>query len=191
MATPFLIVRVDQLPAFPAANAMYIVKDATRPERANVIFTGRNASDKASLITFDDVNTIVVNKITQALENNRAIEIFETFNDMMEVVPEINTFAYVKNDMSGQGGLGNPATYIYDISTSTWIPLSSGSGTEVSWNSIIGRPTATPSQIDQAVSMAHTHENMSVLNQLSSTPDGQLTFDDRPVGNVVFAASDW
>lgn len=190
MAIPFLIVRVDELPAFPVANAMYIVKDKTRPNKANVVFTGKTTQDIASLLTFDDVNTIVVDKITEALQTNQSVRVFQTFNDMMGVTPEINTFAYVKDNAGGLGDPDGPASYIYEVATDSWTPVSSGSS-EVRWNSIVGRPTATPSQIDQAVSMAHSHANMAVLDKLSSNPEGLLTFNNQPVSTVVLTTTDW
>lgn len=190
MAIPFLIIRVDNIPDFPLANAMYIVKDKNRPERANVVFTGNTSQDRASLITFDDIDAIVLEKITKTLTDNQSIRVFSTFDDMMGVVPEFNTFAYVRDNTGGPGTQGLPATYIYEIAQANWIPVSSGSA-EVSWDSIVGRPIATPSQIDQAVSMAHSHDNMAVLNKLSSTVEGQLTFDNRLVSNVVLTTTDW
>jgi hypothetical protein len=190
MAIPFLIVRVDELPAFPVANAMYIVKDKTRPDKANVVFTGKTTQDSASLLTFDDIDTIVVDKITEALQTNQNIQVFQTYADMMGVVPQFNTFAYVKDNTGGLGDPDGPASYIYEVATDSWTPVSSGTS-EVRWNSIMGRPTATPSQIDQAVSMAHSHPNQAVLDKLSSNPEGLLTFDGQAVSNVVLTTTDW
>lgn len=68
--------------------------------------------------------------------------------------------------------------------------ISSGSS-EIQWNNIIGRPVATPSQIDQSVMMSHEHSNMLVLDKISSTVEGELTFDNKLVSNVVLTASDW
>ena len=190
MAIPFLIVRVDELPAFPVANAMYIVKDKTRPDKANVVFTGKTTQDSASLLTFDDIDTIVVDKITEALQTNQGIRVYQTYDDMMGVVPEINIFAYVRDNTGGPGDPAGPASYIYEKAQDTWIPISTGSAT-VAWDSILGRPTATPSQIDQAVSMAHSHPNQAVLDKLSSNPEGLLTFDGQAVSNVVLTTTDW
>lgn len=190
MAIPFLIVRVDQFPTLPVANAMYIVKDATRPERANIVFTGKNAQDKASLVTFDDIDTIVVDKITNALRTNQNIRVFATYVDMMESIPEYNTFAYVKDNTDGQGDPLNPASYIYDIDLSEWTVISTGTF-NVQWNNIIGRPIATPSQIDQSVMMSHEHDNMAVLDKISSTAEGELTFGNKLVSNVVLTTTDW
>lgn len=190
MAIPFLIVRVDELPAFPVANAMYIVKDKDRPTRANIVFTGKTTQDQASLITFNDIDAIVLEKITKTLTDNQNIRVYSTFGDMMGVVPEFNTFAYVRDNTGGPGTQGLPATYVYETEQANWIPVSSGSA-EVSWDSIMGRPIATPAQIDQAVSMSHSHGNMTVLNKLSSTTEGQLTFNNQIVSNVVLTTTDW
>ena len=46
----------------------------------------------------------------------------------------------------------------------------------VTWSSISGRPTSTPANIDNAVSIAHTHSNLGVLNNLSVGTDGKLQY---------------
>lgn len=37
----------------------------------------------------------------------------------------------------------------------------------VQWSSIQGRPTSTPTEIDQAVADSHTHANLTTINKIS------------------------
>ena len=52
----------------------------------------------------------------------------------------------------------------------------------VRWEEIIGKPSSTPRDIDDAVSrilnlQQHTHSNKSILDSLGTTNDGELTFN--------------
>ncbi len=71
------------------------------------------------------------------------------------------------------------ATYIYDSATTTWYKISEAESMDVilQWANIVGGPTSTPAQIDQAVTDMHTHTNMTVLNALADNGAGFLEYN--------------
>jgi hypothetical protein len=78
--------------------------------------------------------------------------------------------------------------YIWDETDDEFILLTSKDILDINldWESITGRPTSTPAQIDTAVAASHTHTNAATLNRLGGTTPGPVTVDGEPVftGNV-------
>jgi hypothetical protein len=66
-----------------------------------------------------------------------------------------------------------------------------GTGGPVWWDSILGKPSSTPAQIDDAVSKAHTHSNQAVLDRIGVTADGVLTVDGTVFANIVMVDGEW
>lgn len=190
MAVPFTIVRLDEFPASPAANAMYIVRDQQDSEKVNLVFTGEDAQIRASVITIEDVKQISSTVIAQVLNDNNVVRVFSNYQEMINSTPEFVTFAYTKDTTGDETTNGRPACYIYEPNIQIWELVSSSSDT-VDWSNIIGRPEATPEQIDTAVLMTHGHDNLAVLNKITETPQGQLAFNNEPVSTVVFTAAEW
>lgn len=52
------------------------------------------------------------------------------------------------------------------------------------WASIAGKPTSSPTAIDAAVQLSHTHINSAILDALGST-SGQLTYNGQPVDTEI------
>lgn len=57
----------------------------------------------------------------------------------------------------------------------TKVAESEGLDVVVQWNNIQGKPSATPAQIDQAVTDDHTHTNKAALDLLADTSTGGVT----------------
>ena len=58
---------------------------------------------------------------------------------------------------------------------------------DVSWANLSGKPTSTPTDIDDAVSKKHEHANKDTLDKFKANTDGTLTFNET---NVVAYKSD-
>lgn len=55
------------------------------------------------------------------------------------------------------------------------------------WGNIQDRPASTPLTIDNAVTVAHSHVNKTVLDKIGQSPAGNFTFDGIEIGiKVVF-----
>ncbi|WP_425327685.1 hypothetical protein [Pseudomonas nitroreducens] len=76
------------------------------------------------------------------------------------------------------------ALYAWNPSTSTWLKVAEyeSMDLEFTWDALQGKPTSTPSQIDSAVSLAHSHANKATLDNLSADADG-LLYGGQPVNS--------
>lgn len=78
---------------------------------------------------------------------------------------------------------GSWASYIWRASTSSWIKTGEGESLDlvVSWARLTGRPTASPAQIDAAVTDRHTHTNKTQLDKVGEDAQGNLLYGGQPV----------
>lgn len=76
------------------------------------------------------------------------------------------------------------ALYAWNPSTSTWLKVAEYESMDITftWDAIQGKPTSTPTQIDNAVSLAHSHANKATLDNLSADADG-LLYSGQPVNS--------
>jgi hypothetical protein len=73
------------------------------------------------------------------------------------------------------------ATYLYRVSTTSWIKLSEAESLDLilQWANIQGKPTSSPSAIDTAVSNSHTHNgNLTQLNKIGENVDALFTYNN-------------
>lgn len=186
MATPFTISRVTTLPSPLVPNTMYIIRET--PNLAKLAFVGDTPSVLATTYSRVDAQ----NDITEAIAEAKSVYVFGTYSAMLVVRPEVAAIAYVKNASGDPTATTPSAAYAWDPLDTTWHLLPGAAGgapVDVQWDRIIGRPTATPVQIDLAVTQSHTHANKVVLDQLSEA-NNRLQFRGVPVSEVQFMA-DW
>ncbi len=83
------------------------------------------------------------------------------------------------------------ALYAYAFTSKVTYKLSEYESMDVvlEWNSIEGRPTSTVAQIDNTVSLAHTHDNKTVLDKLTEV-GGVLRYDDKGI-NPEWTTNNW
>lgn len=83
------------------------------------------------------------------------------------------------------------ALYAYDAAAEQTYKVAEYESMDVvlRWADIEGGPSSTPAQIDNAVSLAHSHANKSTLDQLGSDADG-LTFNGAGV-TTRWANNNW
>lgn len=91
-------------------------------------------------------------------------------------------------DMSVASGA---ALYAYKESNDTFTKIAEYESMDVTvtWASISGKPTSTPSQIDTAVNNSHTHSNLTQLNKVGEDANGDLTYNGASVG--VWNTNNW
>lgn len=95
-------------------------------------------------------------------------------------------------DATGDSTVGvGSALYAFDFTTHTTYKLAEYESMDVvvQWDSIEGKPTSTPAQIDSAVSLAHTHANKTVLDKLTES-GGNLMYDNKSI-NPEWSTSNW
>lgn len=90
------------------------------------------------------------------------------------------TLAYVTDATSDTSVESGGATYIYN--GASWEKISEWESMDVTltWDSIQGKPSSTPSEIDSAVDDSHTHANATTLDKLSES-GSKLAFESKEV----------
>lgn len=188
MAT-FSIVKASVKPTTFQPNTVYIVNNTTSGQ-AELYFS---SSDGTKLIPTLN-STSVSSQITTLVEAAAAggdfsqLEVVANIAARNALVLDKNTLVYVL-DTTADGAPGE-AMYLYQFSTTTYKKLFS-STTTVNWSNIIGAPSTSPTAIETAVTASHTHTNKSVIDKLTETGDGYLSFNGGPAINVFLVSQDW
>ena len=131
----------------------------------------------------DDISTMIGTAISSA----NSLTIVADIAERDALAPTRSEFVYVVDATGDATVTDGGATYLYNTGTSAWIKTSESQSLDVitSWDSISGKPSSTPTQIDDAVAMAHTHINKTQLDQIDQDASGLLTY------NGVLPLSGW
>ena len=181
----FNIHKVSALPGSPAANSVYLVSSGAN--HIEMYVTGTSPATIRRMYTEADIQTM----IEATVAGMSTLQVVADITERNALSPTENVIVLVLNATGDATVASGAATYVYRHSTTTWVKISEAESMDVTvaWASISGRPTATPSQIDTAVSQSHTHSNLSVLNALSDSA-GSLRYGGQPL-SAEWAATDW
>lgn len=181
--------RVNMLPGTLEANTMYIVK-APGALEADLVFTGSDPTVNASTISRMSIEQIV----GTAVDASTSVYFKQAYADMLSDRPKANALVYVADTTGDPTATTASRVYLYNKATNTFMgfPNSGGGSSDVTWNQILGKPTSTPAQIDQAVAQMHTHTNKQVLDLIGENASQKLTFRGAQVDTpspVTFTAN--
>ena len=196
----FTIMRVTSLPSTITPSTMYILKQPTS-QVAEVYFSNNNGSQLVPGIT----EQFITDKFASLLATGMGeIQIVETINDRNRVTKNGNSLIIVIDATGDEFGSTGTVLYLYRAINSSYFRVSvfdgsgdgvssggGGAGGPVWWGSILGKPSSTPVQIDDAVSKAHTHSNQTTLDRIGVTADGVLTVDGTVFANIVMVDGEW
>ena len=184
----FSIQRVTALPDAESRinNCMYLVK----PEGSNA---------------FDTYMVSEAGDLISGFNEERVRGFVESFNgifDFLFYAEDIaardaltltqNCLIMVKDATTDPTVTTGFAMYFYLSSTKEFVKIIELESLDISlsWNSLVGKPLATPIQIDSAVQKAHVHQNEETLAGFSDIGDG-LKYNGQLVSNVVFNEGVW
>lgn len=196
----FTIVRVTSLPSTITPSTMYILKQPTS-QVAEVYFSNNDGSQLVPGIS----EQFITDKFASLLATGMGeIQIVDTINDRNRVTKNGNSLIMVIDATGDEFGSTGTALYLYRAINASYFRVSvfdenrdgvssGGGGTNgpVWWNTIQGKPSSTPEQIDDAVSKAHTHSNQATLDRIGVTDDGVLTVDGNVFANIVMVDGEW
>jgi hypothetical protein len=181
--------KVTALPGTLEANAFYFVSNGNHTES----YLTDNAGVARGI-----GNTAMINAlIDQALANwsgaasTVSIVADIAARDALIATLDANTMILVV-DASADASVGSgSALYAYAADTSTIYKIAEYESMDVvlQWSDLQGGPTSTPAQIDNAVSMAHSHANKATLDELGEDAEG-LTFKGQGVSSR-WATNNW
>ena len=182
--TSLQIFRETSLPVTLVPYAIYMIAPSgvENTDYVEMYVTDSLGAAKRN-VNRDDISTMIGTAISSA----NSLTIVADITERNLLASTRSEFVYVIDATGDSTVTSGGATYLYNTGTSSWIKTSEAESIDVvtSWNSLSGKPASTPTQIDDAVSMAHTHANKTQLDQIDQDANGLLTY------NGVLPLSGW
>ncbi len=187
MAT-YKVFKETALPGTLEANSIYLIAPAAKPDYVEMYVTGSSASTVKRIITDDDVQDMITTAVSAA--NNLVVVADITARDALS--PTANMMVLVLDATGDATVTSGAATYVYRLSTTSWIKISEAESLDlaITWASITGKPTSSPTDIDDAVAKRHTHANITQLNKIGEDVNGDLTYDGL-LPNTRWHSTNW
>lgn len=183
--------RVIELPAVLEAYAVYFVAPAGTADYVEIYVTSSDGTSARRVINEQDVNTLVEQKLAGTDE----IYVVDTIADRLTVDTDKSRYVYVVDASEDSTVTSGGASYLYNTVTEDWVKISESESMDLvlNWNSIIGGPTSTPAQIDEAVAAKHTHVNKNALDKVGEDAVGNFTYGGVAVsgGITQWATTNW
>lgn len=164
--------RVPTLPAVLEPGSFYYVENGNYAEAYLTDLSG---------VAKSIGNTSMINAlVAQALANwsggSSTVEIVPDIaaRDALILTLEANAMILVVDATDDPTVDLGSALYAYDFTSETTYKIAEYESMDIvlEWSAIVGGPTSSPAQIDNAVSIAHTHANKAVLDKF--TEEGGL-----------------
>lgn len=183
--------RVTELPAVLDAYAVYFVAPVGTTDYVEIYVTSSDGTSARRVINEQDVNTLVEQKLAGTDE----IYVVDTIADRLTVDTAKSRYVYVVDASDDSTVTSGGASYLYNTVTKDWVKISESESMDLvlNWNSIIGGPTSTPAQIDEAVAAKHTHVNKNALDKVGEDVAGNFTYGGVAVsgGITQWATTNW
>lgn len=171
--------KVNVLPGTLESNAWYLVVNGTYAETYVTDNTGTAKMVGNSTM----INNLIATQLSSLSQTYIVADI--AARDALTATLNRNAVIQVVNAIADTSITSGGATYLWDDANNVSIKISEFESMDVvvQWNSVQGRPSSTPGQIDAAVSNSHTHTNKNtVLDNLTVTA-GVLFFNGDEVKN--------
>lgn len=155
--------KVTSLPSTLEADSLYFVENNGYAES----YLTNNAGLPRSIGNTDMINDLIAEALGQFEAGGVVIVADIAERDALS--PAVNTLVLVIDATGDPTVVVGAALYVYNVSAQEYIKVAEYESMDVTvqWASIQGRPTSTPSEIDQAVADSHTHANLATLDKIS------------------------
>jgi len=176
------VLDIKKLTADPgtyAPNTLYFIGPTSSPGELQIILSSNDGTFARHTITKAEVQ----NMITSAIQATNKIEYAADIAARNALTLTSNTMVYVNDATGDPTVLSGGALYFYKADTQTFIKVAEYESMDVviNWNNIQGKPTSTPSGIDEAVANSHIHANKTQLDLISQDADGNLTYNNNNI----------
>ena len=123
--------------------------------------------------------------IDASLAGISGVQIVNTIAERDALNPSTNIQVLVIDASADPDVTSGAATYIYRQSTDTYIKISEAESLDVvlDWANIQNGPASSPSAIDNAVTLSHTHANKTQLDLIGEDGDNDITYNGVKVAN--------
>lgn len=180
--------KVTSLPGTLAANSIYFVENSTYAE--TYVTDSSAVAHGVGNTAF--IEAVAAPLITTALADFNLIEIVADIT-ARNALSTSRSFLVLVQDASADATVDSGAAlYAYNEGTSTFTKIAEYESLDfdLSWGNISGRPSSSPSQIDDAVTLRHSHTNKAVLDLLDVS-GGKLTYNGTGVGGAEWTTLNW
>lgn len=169
--------KVTVLPSSYEPSTVYLVT-TTNPLFFKLYVSSSDGSSVRRLPDMDDIQSW----IASAMGGYYTALIVANIAARDALTLTTNTQVLVLDATGDTSVASGAATYVYDVASHTWIKISEANNLEViqQWNNIVGRPSSTPADIDEAVSQTHTHANKAIIDLLGDV-SGSLSYKGEPI----------
>jgi hypothetical protein len=184
--TTFKVFRETALPGTLQPYAIYFVAPPSKPNYVEIYVSDAAGSSTKRVLTDTDIQTLI-NASIAGLGGEMPIVADIAARNALASTLTRNTQVLVLDATGDTTVTTGAATYIYRVSTTSWIKLNEAESIDLvlQWANIQGRPTSSASAIDAAVSNSHTHANKTQLDKIGENANGLLTY------NGVFPTMGW
>lgn len=182
----YQIFKETSLPGTLQPHSIYLVAPAARPDFVEIYVTGINSATVKRVIDQAQVQAM----IDTALSGMGGLSVVDNIAARNALTPTSNALVLVLDASADNTVTSGSATYVYRVSTSSWIKVSESESMDLvfNWSGIQGGPSSTPAQIDAAVSASHSHANLTLLNELSENVQQDLLYRGEPIRPYLTSA---
>jgi hypothetical protein len=156
-------------------HSIYLVAPAARPDYVEIYVTGASTSTVKRVIDTSDVQSMIDADIS-ALS---AIEIVADIAARDALTLTANTQVMVLDATADTTVASGAATYIYRQSDTSFTKIAEYESLDVimNWSDIVGGPSSSPAQIDDAVAKIHVHANKTELDLITQDGNGNMLYN--------------
>lgn len=171
---PFKLTAVPSLPCDP--NAVFFVAPTGKPSYIEVYLSNNAGTALRRLLTDTDIQGLIDSSLA-GISGEMPIVANIAARDALSLTK--NTQVLVLDATGDSTVTSGAATYLYRVSTTSWIKLSEAESMDLvlQWANIQGKPTSSPTAIDTAVTNSHTHSNKTQLDKIGENASGLLTYN--------------
>ena len=181
--------KVSTLPAQLEGDAFYYVSNGDVAES----YLTTSAGVAKSLGNTAMINSLIDAALADFTAQGNAVEIVADIaaRNALTAAAESNLMILVLDATGDPTVSAGAALYAYSHANTTTYKVAEYESMDVviQWANIQGGSVSTPSQIDTAVSQAHSHTNKTVLDKLSDS-SGALHYDGKPL-TTDWSTNNW
>lgn len=171
------------------ADAFYFVENGTYAES----YLTDSAGVAKSIGNSAMINQLIASAVAGWSGNAAALSIVADIaaRDALTATATTNMMILVIDASADVTVDAGSALYAYDFATTTTYKLAEYESMDVvlDWSDIQNAPTSSVAQIDNAVSLAHTHANKAVLDKFTES-GGNVLYDGSGI-NPEWATNNW
>jgi D-alanyl-D-alanine dipeptidase len=156
-------------------HSIYLVAPAARPDYVEIYVTGASTSTIKRVIDQSDVQSMIDSDIAALA----AIEVVADIAARDALTMEANTQVMVLDATADATVDSGAATYIYRESDTSFTKIAEYESLDVilNWNDIVGRPSSSVADIDDAVTKRHAHSNKAQLDLVTQDANGNMLYN--------------